>query len=229
MRLFQILIFLSSALLALAANTENYNAAAAAAAKKKVTLQVGHQYAFKVDAAHNHRRLIVGAVTGSPGSLDFKGNMFEMAIMTPGKLGPMHQGATCAHSSNRPEEFWDCTRPSQNFRFKGETNAALTHADIKAMGQQLIVDNDCYNIVTNNCRTHIKEIFKQIKTRNLLDEASDLFGRDVQFVERDPSEWDPIYERDFEPLDARDSWYGWDSGMEKRGLESDSMFGLEIY
>ncbi|MCJ1383908.1 hypothetical protein MMC17_007022 [Xylographa soralifera] len=208
MRLFLMLLLLGSALLALAANTGNYNAAVAAAAKRKVLLQHGHQYAFTVDATKNHRRLIVGTVMGLPGSFDFKGNVFEMAVISRGHLGPLHQGARCEHLSNEPEEFWDCTRPRQNFRFKGETNPLLTHADIKAMGEQLILDKGCYNIATNNCRTHIKEIFKQIKIRNLLDEASQLFGRDAQFVERDPYEGDLIYEKDFEPLEARDSWNG---------------------
>ncbi|MCJ1472576.1 hypothetical protein MMC13_001225 [Lambiella insularis] len=155
--------------------------------------------------------------------------MFELAITTPGKLGPIHQGAKCAHSSNRPEQYWDCSRPAQNFRFKGKTNPTLTHADIKGMGEQLILDNDCYNILTNNCRTHIKAIFKQIKTRNLLEEAGQLFGRDVQFVERDAYDWESLYERDFEPLDARDIWDSYDLGMEKRGLESGYMFGQEVY
>ena len=35
--------------------------------------------------------------------------------------------------------------------------------------------------------------------------------------------------RPFEPLDTRDSWNGWDLEVEKRGLDSSSMFGQGIY
>ena len=245
MRFLQTLIVLTCGALALAVDQPNYIAAKAAAAKKGVTIQVNHSYAFKVDGPRGHRRLIVGTVTGTPGSMEFQAHMFDMANITPGKLGPLQVGAKCITTTNGPGESWDCTRPTENFRFMGETKAELTKVEIADMGKyhssaysnhyahvltvpgkQLLVGNDCYNIVTNNCRTYVHNLFGKIKARDLLNQARQLFGRDVQFVERDPYEWNDVFERDFEVFGSRDNKL---PALNERGIISDEMLRQDLY
>ena len=56
---------------------------------------------------------------------------------------------------------------------------------MRSQNDQLIVDNQCYNVVTNSCQTQVKRLFKQIKARSLMLEARDALGEEYVMVKRD--------------------------------------------
>ena len=133
-KLFYLLFLFFSALVAIAKNTGDYDAAAAAAKKGGTTLAPGKQYAFTGKGKNHHRRLIVGVVSGTKDNYDFKADMFELRIDGTASANPLkNHGKACGMSTNRDGDNWTCDRP-QGLKFKGEVGAELTKVDIKAAG-----------------------------------------------------------------------------------------------
>ena len=194
MHLLRLYCLRCSAISVTAANSPNYETASASAAHKGVQLRVGHHYASYSDDKDRHVLLIVGAVFPMLNGLDFWANSYEMALTNRGKYGRLYHGASVVAWS---EEGWDCTK-AKNFRHKGEAEE-YTRADIMENGKRrvhsgLIFADDSsktgyhildrhnakYNIVTNNCKTFVWELLRQIKIRSRhrrmassLDGASD--------------------------------------------------------
>jgi len=139
------------AALALAANTADFEAFA----KYKKGMQAGHVYAFKTGPRLGHQRLIVARITGSVGNLDATAEMFQI-----------YQDDGVKWTKNKPT--WECQLAK--YRYMGEVDGALSYTDISAKGDNLLIDNTEYKYFTNNCQHHIKDLFKEIKARMLLEE-----------------------------------------------------------
>ena len=50
---------------------------------------------------------------------------------------------------------------------------------------KLIDDNNVYNLITNNCNTHVKKLFNKIKARDVLIMARNLMGEQYALIPRD--------------------------------------------
>lgn len=153
-------LVLSVVSVVLAANTKAYDAVQKAAGSKKLTL--GRQYAFKTGSRIGHQRLIVGKVTGKPGSLDFDANVYELfKYEDPAKKGKFRTTVGATHS-------WDCSRGK--YSYKGEVLTSLRSSDIQQKGHDLMVGRERYSKLTNNCQHYVKNLYKEIRARALLDE-----------------------------------------------------------
>jgi hypothetical protein len=83
------------------------------------------------------------------------------------------------------------------------------------------VHGECYNIVTNQCQTFARELFKQMKARQVLDEASQLVGRNLDSVAR------VLYEGSSDTLVAREEPVA--LGTEKHSYEHDVPSAVQFY
>ncbi|KAL8946358.1 MAG: hypothetical protein Q9222_007234 [Ikaeria aurantiellina] len=133
-------------------------------------MQLDKTYAFRQrDTAKvtAHTRLVVGHIfkedpNDDTQKWDFEAYSFHMVLAREGRrpLDDLY-GGRCEQVSGS----WDC-RDSALYKFKGEVGIQYFEEideQIQGEAQALIDQNNCYSLLTNNCKQFASKLFKRIE------------------------------------------------------------------
>ncbi|KAJ4288044.1 hypothetical protein N0V90_012060 [Kalmusia sp. IMI 367209] len=145
--------------------TLNYMKAEEAAKKKGQTLQLNQAYMLKYESGTDmmaHAKLIVGTVRkNNLGELDF--DAFASSLTFEGDVADIegcnrYFGAKCKHG---PTREYKCSQgPGEgNYKFKGSASPVFADRETFLQAGEMILErNTKYNILYNNCQTHVKKL-----------------------------------------------------------------------
>ncbi|XXG96407.1 hypothetical protein Hte_002689 [Hypoxylon texense] len=169
------------ALLAAAANTENYNVVVDAASYYGKQLQEGvtyavYEYWHPVNRVENcfpgfsHARLVVGEIKKTRNNRDytFDGTAYDL-LKEGGIFGGIHGGTTSVGKEkwkpnqykNRNGDWQRVSAPSQ-YEYAGEVAGDVDSRMIKRLGDEWCRQHPTYNVVTNNCVNFVEDLYRNI-------------------------------------------------------------------